>query len=94
VVYSAKTGNFEPAFTATVLKYPSKIGDIELRAGYAMESEPIGAICFKVGDLTKYGFVQPLHNILNVSAGPYVGYDFQTEEWDYGALVTIINLQF
>ena len=94
IIYSAKKSDFEVCGTATALKYSTKIGDLELRAGYATEREPIGAICFKLGDLTKFGFEQPLHKIINVSAGGYVGYDFQIKEWDFGVIGTIVQLKW
>lgn len=94
VLYSAKKSDFEACATITALKYPTKVGDIELRGGYAIESEPIGAVCFKLGDLSQFGFEQPLHKIINVSAGPFVGYDFDSEEWDFGVLATVIQLTF
>lgn len=94
ILYSAKKSDFEACGTITALKYPTKIGDVELRGGYATEAEPIGAVCFKLGDLSQFGFEQPLHKLINVSGGGYIGYDFQIEEWDFGLLATIIQVNW
>ena len=94
VLYSVETGDFEACMTATVLGYPTKVGKFEIRAGYALENEPIGALCFKLGDLSQFGFDQPLHKLINLSVGPYIGYNLDTSEFDYGALATVIQLKF
>lgn len=95
MIYSVDRDKLEGCTTATVLSYPTKIGDFELRAGYAIESTPIGALCFKVGDLTQYGFKQPLLGLLDLSIGAYVGYDFRDNGgWDYGVVATIISIKF
>lgn len=94
MLYSVETGEFEACATATVLGYPTKVGKFEIRAGYATDNMPIGAVCFKLGDLSQFGFDQPLHKIINLSVGPYAGYDIDNDEFDWGMLATIIQLKF
>ena len=94
MVYSVETSEFNPCFTATLLRYPTKIGDFELRGGYITDKISMAAIAFKVGDLTQFGFEMPLHHLINVSFGPYAGYAIDTKEFDYGIMCTVIQLKF
>jgi len=95
MIYSIQEGRVEACTTATVLKYPTKIGDVELRAGYAIENTPIAALTFKVGDLSQFGFEQPLHKLINLSLGAYVGYDLRDNGgFDYGLTASIIEVAF
>lgn len=98
IIYSATSEDFDTAMTATLLAYPTKFGDVELRGGYAFDSQaPLAALCFKLGDLTQYGFKMPLHQILNVSVGPYIAYNSQDDaekEIDYGVICTVIQVSF
>jgi hypothetical protein len=94
MVYSAQDSEFSTCFTATLLKYPTKIGDLELRGGYMVDKTPFGALTFKLGDLTQFGFEMPLHHLINVSAGPYVGYAMDNKEISYGILCTVIQVKF
>ena len=94
MAYNVQNGEFNSCFTATLLRYPTKIGDFELRGGYLVDKTPLGALAFKLGDLTQFGFEMPLHHLINVSAGPYVGYNMDDKEISYGAIVTVRQLQF
>ena len=94
MAYNVQNGEFNSCFTATLLRYPTKIGDLELRGGYLVDKTPLGALAFKLGDLTQFGFEMPLHHLINISAGPYVGYNMDDSEVSFGAIVTVIQLKF
>ena len=94
MAYNVQNGEFNSCFTATLLRYPTKIGDFELRGGYLVDKTPLGAIAFKLGDLTQFGFEMPLHHLINISAGPYVGYNMDDSEISYGVVCTVIQLKF
>jgi len=94
MAYNVQNGEFNTCFTATLLRYPTKIGDFELRGGYLVDKTPLGALAFKLGDLTRFGFEMPLHHLINVSVGPYAGYNMEDKEISYGVIVTVIQLKF
>lgn len=101
MVYSVKEGKIGACATLTALKYPTKYGDVELRGGFAVNDikeinakKPIAALCVKIGDLSSLGIEQPLHNIINLSAGIYAGYDFDIQEADFGIVATILQLKW
>jgi len=99
LIYSVERESVEACTTATLLGYPTKIGTFELRGGYIIEQTPIGALVYKVGDLTQFGLEQPLLGLLDVSVGVYAGYDFATAEdddgkFDWGLMATIVEAKF
>ena len=77
MVYSVEDEKLKACTTVTLLGYPTKIGEIELRGGYVIDKQPMGAVCLRIGDLSQFGFNMPLHHLINVSVGGYVGYMFE-----------------
>ena len=93
LIFSLEEKEFEVCHTATLLKYPTKYGDIQLRGGWAVD-EPLGVLAYRVGDLSDLGIEFALSDIIDLSVGVYGGYNLAREEVDYGLNLTVINLSW
>ena len=106
VIVSFRTEGIENAITTEVLGYDTKIGRFELDVGAAIAiNEPIVAVCYNVGDLTKLGFDFPLGKYLDLGIGAYVGFEINSysnaggsdSEWsdalDYGLYLKIFEIK-
>lgn len=90
VIYSIKReqDNWDPCALFEVIKWKG----ISVNGGWAYEKEIIGSVMFDVMSVVPAEFNQIPGLVCEI--GPYIGYDFETEEVDYGCSAVLISVQF
>jgi len=72
-IYSLKNNKTENVTTGTIYEYKLPVGSIDLDAGYAIENEPILALCYTTPNLKEMGIELPYGEYISVSGGGFLG---------------------